>query len=151
MKPQSNAWLMTVMLAVTAFLWSSRPGIAAENEAIDPTGTWKIVRINPQTKTRSSEQILKLKLKDGKLTGTISGRSSSNGKTNLFEWALKETKLQGGDVSFTVTHAPVLGEGPDSTTVYEGRITGEIMKGKHELELYGRTFNGEWEAKRVTP
>ena len=150
MRLQSSLWLTTATLAFVGLVWSSHLGTATETSAIDPTGTWKIARINPDTKSKAgSEQTLKLKVENGKLTGSITGRSSTNGKVRSFEWAIKETKLQGNDVSFTVTHAPVIGEGPDSTTVYEGKITGDIMKRKLEMEFNGQTFKRDWEANRV--
>ncbi len=85
----------------------------------------------------------------GKLTGTITGRSNVNGNVRIFEWPIKDTRLQGNDISFTVTHAPVTGQGPDSTTVYEGKLTGETIKGQAETEWSGHTFKRGFEAKRV--
>jgi hypothetical protein len=149
MKPQNSIWLVTAALTATAFIWSSNPGRAAEKSVIDPTGTWKLTTISPQTKAKSPERTLKLKLEGGKLTGTIDDRSSINGKVKMFEFPIKDTKLQGNDISFTVTHAPVYGDGPDSTTIYKGKITGEAMKGTAETEWNGNTFKNDFEAKRV--
>jgi hypothetical protein len=137
------------ILAVTALALASSLGVAAENSASDPTGTWKIVRINPETKKKGPEQTLKLKLESEKLSGTITGRSSVEGKVKIYEWPLKDTKFKGVDISFTVTHAPVAGDGPDSTVVYEGKFKGDAMEGKLELEFSGRTFKHIWEAKRA--
>ena len=123
--------------------------MAAEKSAVDPTGTWKLATINAETKAKSPERTLKLKLEGGKLTGTIDGRSSINGKVKLFEWPIKDTKLQGNDIAFTVTHAPVAGTGPDSTTTYEGRITGDAMKGTAETEWSGNTIKRDFEARRI--
>lgn len=123
--------------------------MAAEKSPVDPTGTWKLATINAETKAKSPERTLKLKLEGGKLTGTIDGRSSINGKVKLFEWPIKDTKLQGNDIAFTVTHAPVAGNGPDSTTTYEGRITGDAMKGTAETEWSGNTFKRDFEARRI--
>jgi hypothetical protein len=149
MRKQSTLSLAAAALAAITFIWSSNQGMAAEKAATDPTGTWKIATISPETKSKGSEQTLKLKLEGGKLTGTITGRSSNNGKVRIFEWAIKDSKLQGKDISFTVTHAPVTGEGPDTTTIYEGKIAGESMKGKAETEWAGHTFKRDWEARRV--
>jgi hypothetical protein len=145
----SIAALSIAALTIATFVWLSSQCLGEEKSAIDPTGTWKVVKINPETKSKGSEQTLKLRLDGGKLSGTITGRSSNNGKVRIFEWAIKDTKLQGSNITFSVTHAPVTGSGPDSTTMYEGKITGDAMKGKLEIELSGQTFSGEWEAKRA--
>jgi hypothetical protein len=149
MRPQHSIWLGTVTLTIAALVWCSHSAMAAETAAIDPTGTWKIVMINPETKAKGSEHTLKLRLEDGKLTGTIDGRSSINGKVKVFEWPIKDTKLERTKISFTVTHAPVAGRGPDSTTDYDGKITGDTMKGTSELEFNGLTIKRDFEAKRV--
>ncbi len=149
MKAQNRIWLTVAAFAIAAFIGSSGGGVAADKGAIDPTGTWKLSTINSQTKAKSPERTLKLKLERGKLTGTIDGRSEINGKVKMFEWPIKDTKLQGNDISFTVTHAPTLGKGPDSTTVYDGKITGDVMKGTAETEWNGNTNRRGFEARRV--
>ena len=123
--------------------------MGADKDSADPSGTWNLVTINPQTKTKSPEHTLKLKLDGGKVTGTLEGRSEINGKVKLFEWAIKDTKLQGNDFSFTVTHPPTYGNGPDSTTTYEGKLNGDTMKGKAETEWSGNVMKRDFEAKRV--
>ena len=150
MKLPNRIWLTAAALAVATFTGSLGPGMAAEKNAIDPAGTWKIARFNPDTKAKTgSEETLKLRWAGGKLTGSLTGRSNSNGKVKIFEWAIKDTKLEGGNISFTVTHPPVLGQGPDSTTAYQGKITGDVMRGKLESDWSGQTFKRDWEAKRV--
>jgi hypothetical protein len=149
MKTQNGRLVQTAALAIAALLWSSGASLAADKSAVDPTGTWKIAMINPETKAKSPERTLKLKLEGGKLTGNIDGRSEINGKVKIFEWAIKDTKLKGNDIAFTVTHAPTYGNGPDSTTVYEGKITGDIMKGTAETEWSGNTHKRDFEARRV--
>lgn len=149
MKPQNRISLSAVTMTLAALVWSSTLVMAAEKAMIDPTGTWKLVTISSQTKAKSLERTLKLKLDGGKLTGTIDGRSEINGKVKIFEWALKDTKLQGNAISFTVTHPPTLGKGPDSTTVYEGKITSDTMKGTAETEWSGNTNKRDFEARRV--
>lgn len=149
MKLQNRIGLGAVALTIAAFVWSSGLCMAADKAIMDPTGTWKLATINAETKAKSPERTLKLKLEGGKLTGTIDGRSEINGKVKIFEWPIKDTKLKGNDISFTVTHAPVYGNGPDSTTVYEGKITGDTMKGTAETEWSGNTHKRDFEAKRV--
>jgi hypothetical protein len=136
-------------LILTAFVDSANMALAAKKVATDPTGTWKIARGNPETKTKGSERTLKLKLEGGKLTGTIDGQSNINGKVRIFEWPIKNTKIQGNDFSFTVSHPPVEGKGPNSTSTYEGKIAGDTMKGRVEVEFAGQTFTRKFERKRV--
>src|SRR5579872_2019155 len=149
MKPQNHVWLETAAFTFAALLWASSLSMAAEKGSTDPSGTWKLVTINPQTKARSAEHTLKLKLDGGKLTGTMEGRSEINGKVKLFQWAITDTKLQGNDISFTVTHPPTYGNGPDSTTTYEGKFTGATMTGKAETEWSGNVKKRDFEAHRV--
>ncbi len=136
-------------LTIAALVCSSAVSMGADKGVVDPTGTWKLATINAETKAKSPERTLKLKLENGKLAGTIDGRSEINGKVKMFEWPIKDAKLQGNDISFTVTHAPVAGNGPDSTTVYAGKITGDIMKGTAETEWSGITHKRPFEARRV--
>jgi hypothetical protein len=149
MKTRNGMLVPTAALTIAAFVWSSGLGMAADKGIMDPTGTWKIAMINPETKAKSPERTLKLKLEGGKLTGTIDGRSEINGKVKMFEWAIKDTKLEGNAISFTVTHPPTYGKGPDSTTSYEGKITGDAIKGTAETEWSGNTMKRDFEARRL--
>jgi hypothetical protein len=149
MKTQNGMLVPTAALTIAALVWSSGPIMAADKGAVDPTGTWKLATINSQTKAKNPERTLKLKLEGGKLTGTIDGRSEINGKVKMFEWAIKDTKLQGNAISFTVSHPPTFGTGPDSTTMYEGKITGDAMKGTAETEWSGNTMKRDFEARRM--
>src|SRR5512139_2024415 len=102
MKTHISISLMTATLTIATLAWSSAMLMAADKSVADPTGTWKLVTINSRTKAKSTERTLKLKLEGTKLTGTIDGRSNINGKVKVFEWALKDTRLQGNAISFTV-------------------------------------------------
>lgn len=149
MKTQNSISLRTATLIIATLVWSSAMLMAAEKPVVDPTGTWKLVTLSSQTKAKSTERTLKLKLEGRKLTGTIDGRSNVNGKVKTFEWAIKDTKLQANTISFTVTHPPTVGNGPDSTTIYEGKITGDTLKGTAETEWMGHTNKRDFEARRV--
>ncbi len=147
MKPQRR--ILIAALTTAAVVWSSALSVAADKGAIDPSGSWKLVTISSQTKAKSAERTLKLKLEGRKLTGTTDGRSEINGKVKMFEWPIKDTKLQGNSIAFTVTHAPTVGKGPDATTVYEGQISGDTMKGSADTEWNGHTNKLVFEARRV--
>jgi hypothetical protein len=150
MKLRSRIWLATAALTAATVVWSLNEGMAADKAAIDPTGTWKVTTFNLQTNSKTgSEETLKLKLEGGKLSGTITHRSNSNGKEIIRESPIKETKFQGGEISFTVSHPPHVGAGPDVTKSYQGKISGEVIKGKLESEWSGATIARNWEAKRV--
>ena len=88
-------------------------------------------------------------MEGGKLSGTITHRSNVNGKEIIRESPLKETKLQGSEISFTVSHPPHVGAGPDVTLNYQAKISGDGIKGKQEGEWSGATIARNWEAKRV--
>ena len=85
MKPQNSIWLTTAAFTIAAFVWPLVLSMAAEKASMDPTGTWKLATISAETKAKSPERTLKLKLEGGKLTGTIDGRSDINGKVKI-EW-----------------------------------------------------------------
>lgn len=149
MKLQHNVWSTTAALTIATFVGSLNQASAADNAAIDPTGTWKVTMFNPQTHSQiGSEEALKIALEDGKLTGTITHRSSVNGNVRIYESVIKEVKIQGKNLSFTFSHPPHVGKGPDITSNYEGKISGEIIHGKIEQEWDGHTIKRDWEAKR---
>ncbi len=149
MKTPNRIPLTTTTLMIATLVWSSAMLMAADKPVVDPTGTWKLATISSQTKAKNAERTLKLKLEGGKLTGTIDGRSNVNSKVKTFEWALKDTKLQGNTICFTETHPPTVGNGPDATTVYEGTITGGTMKGTAATEWRGHQNKRDFEARRV--
>ena len=107
----------------------------AEDKKTDPTGTWKWSFTTANGQTR--EATLKLKLDGEKLTGTISGRGG--------ETAIAEAKLKGEDISFQVTREF---NGNKVTTKYNGKISGDSIKGKMEFERDGQAQSRDWEAKR---
>ncbi len=149
MKTQNSISVQTAALTIAALVWSSGLSLAADKSTVDPTGTWKLATINSQTKAKGREATLKLKFQGGKLTGTIDGRSEINGRVKMFEWAIKDTRLEGSDIAFTVTHPPTLGKGPDSTTTYAGKITGDTIKGTAETEWSGNIMKRDFEARRL--
>jgi len=122
-------------LAVCLLFASSIMARAAEDKKVDPTGTWKwsVTGQNGQ----SRETTLKLKMDGDKLTGTISGRGG--------ETAIAEAKLKGEEISFEVTREF---NGNKVTTKYNGKISGDSIKGKMESERNGRAQSRDWEAKR---
>jgi hypothetical protein len=121
------AWLVVVAVGLNSLVFSMH-GEAAES--IDPTETWKIATINSGTKKRNTEQTLKLKLENGKLTGTMTGRSEVNGNVRHFEWSIAGAQLKETNISFSLSHPPVVGNGSDVLSRYEGGVSRDAMKGK---------------------
>jgi hypothetical protein len=109
-------------------------GLIAAAKLADATGTWKwTVEFNGQ----SFEQTLKLKQDGTKLTGTL-------GRNNM-ETAIEDGKVDGDDVSFSVTR-----KFGDNTVVqkYKGKLSGDSIKGKVEFERDGQKMSRDWEPKR---
>jgi hypothetical protein len=110
-------------------------GIAVAKDQPDPTGTWKWT-INAGGQSR--EATLRLKLQGDKLTGAVLGR---DGK----EIAIEDASYKDGEVSFNVTRER---EGQKFKMKYQGKVSGDELKGKIEFERDGQTQSREWEAKR---
>ena len=108
---------------------------AADEKKNDPTGTWKWSFTGQNGQSR--ETTLKLKVDGDKLTGTISGRGG--------ETTIQEAKLKGDEISFQVTRE---NNGNKITTKYNGKISGDTIKGKTEFERNGQPQSRDWEAKR---
>src|SRR5947209_6790428 len=121
-----------VRTLAVAFVCLAIPSFAL---AADPTGTWKwSVERNGQ----KMETTLKLKLEDKKLTGTISGRNNT-------ETAIEDGKVDGDDVSFTVTREF---NGNKIVQKYNGKLSGDMIKGKVEFERNSEKMSRDWEAKK---
>jgi hypothetical protein len=125
------------------------PTIAEEGKSIaDCTGAWKVTHCSTNGQASSSEQILKLKLGEGAVTGTLGTVSVSKHKPRVKEWPIKEAKLQGDGISFTVARPFDAGSG-DVTLYYEGKISGDSMKGTFKVEVLGQVFTRNWAAERL--
>jgi len=107
----------------------------AEDKKADPNGTWKWSFTGQNGQAR--ETTMKLKLEGEKLTGTVSGR---NGDT-----AIENANLKGEEISFSVTREF---NGNKMTSKYNGKLSGDSIKGKIETERDGEARSRDWEAKR---
>ena len=108
MKPQNKIRSATAVLAIVAFVWLANLAMAADKGGVDPTGTWKLTSINAETKAKGPERTMKLKLEGGKVTGTIANRSEVNGKVKVLQWPVIDIKVQGANISFTISHPPTV-------------------------------------------
>ena len=149
MNIKTYLYATTLAVALAVIPWSHEEAAAAQKPAANPTGTWNVTTLTGATQSKpGSERTLKLKWEAGKLSGTFSKVSLVNGKSIVKERPIQEAKLQGNDISLSVTFPVEAGEGPDVTTKYQGQISGDTMKGKLETEWAGHIIKKDWEAKR---
>ncbi|MCE9531748.1 MAG: hypothetical protein K8T89_11595 [Planctomycetes bacterium] len=110
----------------------------------DPTGTWHWEKKSDTVEALST---LKLELKDGKLTGTLSTNAKSLDEKKKIKSAapmkIENGKFENGEVSFTTTNTV---QTKSYTTKYNGKIEGDTIKGSI-TNFSGKKF--DWEAKRV--
>ena len=136
MKTMSCAGLFWAVVALVAMALT--PGIrAAESKtAPNPTGTWKW-KFEIQN-GQAIEASAKLKLEDGKLTGTFIGRDGT-------ETPIRNGRFEQDQVSFTRVRER---DGQTITSRYSGKLASDTIKGKIETERDGQTQTQEWLAKR---
>jgi len=118
-------------------------GEAAESPPVNAVGIWKLGAA-PKS-PGAFQQTLKIKQERGKLTGTLSHKTGGRVEYRVIE----DAKLEGAQLSFTVNVAPISGNGPGAKLTYRGKISGDEIKGKYDLEFGGETHARDWEAKRV--
>ena len=118
------AFLAATVLSVTAF-------------AADLTGNWKWTT---QGRNGPMEVTAKLQLKDGALTGTVSGR--------MGDAPIGDASCKDGHVAFTVTREF---NGNKIVVKYDGKLEGDTINGT--IERPGRDGDApltlEWKASRV--
>lgn len=131
----SRAKLVMLALAVGILVTGIGSAVFAA-DSVDPTGTWKwSVTYNNQTR----EMSVKLKCADGKLTGAVPGRDDK-------ETPITEATCKDGQVKFTVVRER---QGQKMTTKYQGKVSGDTLKGTIERERDGKPVKTDWEAKRA--
>lgn len=127
--------MMMMGLIVGLALLSAKSSLAEDAKKIDPTGTWKWeVTIQDQKR----EQTLKLKLEGDKLTGVMLGRDNA-------ETPIEEPKLVKDEISFKYVRER---NGQKVASVYKGKIDGDKIKGKIEMERDGQKTERDWLASR---
>src|SRR5947209_20200184 len=130
MTTRSGGWWTLAAIGLVGVLGVGTPATAA-----DVTGTWKwSVERNGQT----FETTLKLKQDGEKVTGTITGRQGN-------ETEIEDGKLKGEAVSFKVTREF---NGNKVVMTYQGKLSGDSIKGDTKFERDGEQQSREWEAKR---
>lgn len=127
---------LMIPMTVCGLLVAMTPARADEKKA-DPTGAWSWTvtgRDGTQRKVTA-----KLKVEDGKLSGTVSGR---NGDTSI-----DDPKLNGDDLSFSVTREF---NGNKFVQKFSGKVSGDAIKGKIEFDRNGEPQSVDWNASRET-
>jgi hypothetical protein len=143
MSTKTHLYSATLAAALAVAVWPLSEASAAEKTAINPTGNWKVTYGEKSQST--FVPTLKLKLQGDKLTGTLTRRHNQQD----VEMRLEDAKLNGSEISFTVTIPPVSGNGPSATRKFKGTVSGDSIKGKVQLEWAGETRTSDWEAKRI--
>lgn len=107
----------------------------AQDKTTDLNGTWKSSSTNQDGQVR--ESTFTLKVEGEKVTGTVSGRNNDT--------AIEEGKIKGGEVSFQVTREF---NGNKMVIKYTGKVSGDTITGKSEVERDGQAQKRDWVAKR---
>lgn len=109
----------------------------------DVAGTWKwSVERKGKGKGKATETTLRLKVEGEKVTGTVS--VSFGGKD--IESKIEDGKIKGGELSFTVTRAF---NDKKFSTKYNGKFSGDTIKGTISSDFGGKENKRPWEAKRA--
>jgi hypothetical protein len=142
MKSTQNALPSLIKVAACAILALGAVAQAQDKKA-DPTGTWtwSTPGRNGGPERKST---LKLKLEGEKVTGTLTAPGRGGESSDV---AISAGKLKGDEISFDVTREV---NGNKFTAKYNGKISGDSIKGKIETERNGQTQSRDWEAKRGT-
>jgi len=146
MKPNSD--ILLPILALTLLTGSGIGATVGDVASVaGPTGTWRVVNgVNNSTQLRF-EYTLRLNSNAGTLIGTLS-KVGTVSKSRLSQWEIRDAKIKGSEIFFTVTHPFDAGSGV-ITWSYKGNLTGDSIKGKVTKEASGETRTGKWSAERV--
>lgn len=137
---------ITSLVGVCALLALSgfNPAFAQDKKA-DVSGTWSWTMQRGGGGGGGGEPrkiTLKLKAEGDKLTGTLSAPGRGGQSTDT---AIESGKISGDEISFTVTREV---NNQKFVTKYNGKISGDSIKGKTETERDGQARSRDWEAKR---
>ena len=135
--------LASLTQIVTCAILALGAVVQAQDKKADPTGTWTWTTPG-RNGGPDRKSTLKLKVEGDKLTGTLAA-PGRGGQSN--DSAIADGKLKGDEISFTVIRE--FG-GNKITAKYNGKISGDSIKGKIETERNGQTNSRDWEAKRDT-
>ena len=139
-------WLSAVKLSLAITIFRICAAAGDDRPMAAAASTWKVTQHSADDHAQAAEHTLKVDA--GALTGTLSNVSTVKRKASVKEWPIKELKIQGDEISFSVTHPVEVGRG-DVTAIYQGKISGDSIKGTFTIEVLGHSFTRDWEAERV--
>lgn len=116
---------------------------AVQAQAASATGTWTW-EVPARQGGDPRKMTLKLKAEGEKLTGTVASPGRQGAEPR--ETAIADGKVQGDDISFTVTREY---NGNKMVQKYNGKVSADAIKGKVEFERNGEKQSRDWEAKRA--
>ena len=138
----TRVWPCAALLILATGLTSAAAPEASKKA--DVTGTWKWNYTTPNG--QAVESTLTLKQDGDKLTGTLAGRRGGEAEIrNAGEAEIKEGKVDGDEVSFQIMRER---NGRMMTQKYKGKLEGDTIKGKVEVNFNGQDRSRDWEAKR---
>ncbi|HAM74004.1 MAG TPA: hypothetical protein DCM86_20455 [Verrucomicrobiales bacterium] len=130
-------------MALGLSLLSPSAAPAADGKASDAAGTWTWT-VPGRNGGPERKSTLKLAVDGEKLTGKVTspGRGGNGTPT---ETAIEDGKIKDGEVSFKVNREF---NGNKFIAAYKGKLEGDSIKGKIEIERDGEKQSRDWEAKR---
>ncbi len=141
MKFRAIAPLAALALSLTVFALLSG---CAKPASVDPSGAWKLS--SNTNSAKAFQQTLTIRRDNGHFAGTL----TYQGTLKVLERAIQDVKVQGDELSFTVTIPSTTGSGPDTTRKYRGKISGDsIVEGVCDVTWAGLPYSRDWNAKRV--
>jgi hypothetical protein len=118
-----------LLVAALAMVCTGLVALAADD---DPTGTW-------QWQTPRGVGTLKLKLEGNKVTGVLVRKAGDlKVEDGIFRSGVISIRVPGGTPG-----------GQPMVHMYQGKLTGDTIKGSATIVLPDQVVAGEWEAKRV--
>ena|ERR1041384_4975743 len=138
---QSLASLIKIA-ACAIFALGAVVQVQAEDKKADATGTWSWTTPG-RNGGPDRKSTLKLKVEGDKVTGTVS--TPGRGGNAAADVAIEDGKIKGDEISFSVTRE---GQNGKITQKYSGKISGDTIKGKFEMDRGGNPVSRDWEAKR---
>src|SRR5438105_6514449 len=128
-------WTCLNVLVLGLLLCGTNAARAADDKKDDPTGTWSWT-----VKTQNGDEFkitMKLKKEGDKVTGTVNFRDT--------DVKIEDGQFKDGTLTFKVS--PEF-NGNKINVKYNGKVSGDTIKGKSEMERDGQTRSRDWEAKR---
>jgi hypothetical protein len=135
----SRGLIISLLCSLMAFAFVTQ--VVAEDAKADGKWGWTMAGRNGGPDRKMT---LKLKTEGEKLTGKL-GAPTRDGE--MRETEIQDGKIKGEDISFTVVREF---NGNKMTSKYSGKLSGDSIKGKVEVERNGENQSRDWIAKRET-